>query len=104
MISDGLLFTLSYGIGDPTVDGRLPPASAVDAHLDLARERAFRTFAVEGRTRPTGRCEPGFDTDDPFENGPAIASGAWLDPAERAVLVHTTQQRVSLLSRNIPQE
>src|SRR3546814_10886625 len=43
MISDGLLFTISYGIGDPTVDGRLPPASAVDANLDLARERAFRS-------------------------------------------------------------
>src|SRR3546814_10630260 len=74
MISDGLLFTISYGIGDPTVDGRLPPASAVDANLDLARERAFRNFAVEGRTRQTGTCEHGFDTDDPFEIGQASDS------------------------------
>src|SRR3546814_20706384 len=69
MISDGLLFTISYGIGDPTVDGRLPPASAVDANLDLARERAFRNSAAEGRTRQTGTCENGFESAGPFQIG-----------------------------------
>src|SRR3546814_5277355 len=91
MISDGLLFTISYGIGDPTVDGRLPPASAVDANLDLARERAFRNFAVEGRTRQTGTCEHGFDTDDPFEIGQASDSSVWLSQAEMRSEEHTSE-------------
>src|SRR3546814_1956074 len=104
MISDGLLFTISYGIGDPTVDGRLPPASAVDANLDLARERAFRNFAVEGRTRQTGTCEHGFDTDDPFEIGQASDSSVWLSQAEMAELFQTTKQSISLHVRNILDE
>src|SRR3546814_8213560 len=100
MISDGLLFTISYGIGDPTVDGRLPPASAVDANLDLARERAFRNFAVEGRTRQTGTCEHGFDTDDPFEIGQARDSRVWLSQAEMAELFQTTKPSISLQFRD----
>src|SRR3546814_296496 len=104
MISDGLLFTISYGIGDPTVDGRLPPASAVDANLDLARERAFRNLAVEGRTRQTGTCEHGFDTDDPFEIGQASDSSVWLSQAEMAELFQTTKQSISLHVRNILDE
>src|SRR3546814_18684011 len=90
MISDGLLFTISYGIGDPTVDGRLPPASAVDANLDLARERAFRNFAVEVRTRQTGTCAHGFVTDDTFEIGQARDSRVWLRQAGLAGSFRTT--------------
>src|SRR3546814_17024101 len=104
MISDGLLFTISYGIGDPTVDGRLPPASAVDANLDLARERAFRNFAVEGRTRQTGTCEHGFDTDDPFEIGQASESSVWLSQDEMAELFQTPKQSITLPVRNILDE
>src|SRR3546814_4624670 len=104
MISDGLLFTISYGIGDPTVDGRLPPASAVEANLDLARERAFRNFAVEGRTRQTGTCEHGFDTDDPFEIGQASDSSVWLSQAEIAELFQQTKQNISPNCRNFLDE
>src|SRR3546814_20538923 len=92
MISDGLLFTISYGIGDPTVDGRLPPASAVDANLALARERAFRNFAVEGRTRQTGTGEHGFDPDDPFEIGQAGNRHGGPDQGERDARSQATTQ------------
>src|SRR3546814_21133093 len=65
---------------------------------------AFRNFAVEGRTRQTGTCEHGFDTDDPFEIGQASDSSVWLSQAEMAELFQTTKQSISLHVRNILDE
>ena len=62
-----LLFAKPNRIGNPAVDGRLSPASAVEADLDLARERAFRDLAVKGGAGQAGAGKYGLDADDFFE-------------------------------------
>ena len=54
------------GIGDPTIDGSLAPARAVDAYLDLRRERAFGDLAINGGAGKSGAVEHGLEADDAF--------------------------------------
>lgn len=62
-----LLFAKPNRISNPVVDGGLAPASAMNADLDLARERAFCDLAVKGGTGQAGPGEHGLDTDNLFK-------------------------------------
>lgn len=57
------------GIGNPAIDGRLVPARAVDAYLDLRRERAFGDLTIDGGARKAGAVEHGPEADDAFGIG-----------------------------------
>lgn len=54
----------SNRIGDPAVDVGFMPAGAVDANLDLGRERSLGDLAVDGGAGQSRPDKNGFQTDD----------------------------------------
>jgi hypothetical protein len=59
-----MFFPKADRIGDPAIDGGFVPARAVDADLDLRRERALGHLAIERRAGEAGAGEHGLDPDD----------------------------------------
>ena len=51
-------------IGDPAIDGRFVPASAVDADRYLPGERPLRDLAIEGGTGKPSASQNGLHTND----------------------------------------
>ena len=51
-------------IGNPAVDLRFTPASAVNADRYLRRERPFGDLAIDSRARQSGAMKDGFEADD----------------------------------------
>lgn len=65
----GFIGAIGGGIGDPALDGRFMPASAVDADRHLPGECPVRDLAVEGGAGKAGAGQHGLETDNPFMVG-----------------------------------
>src|SRR5271166_4143259 len=72
-IIDILRWTPRYGVSDPAIEVRFPPAGAVDADPDLGRERTLGDLPIDG-----GPGQAGVQADDTVWCGHGCAGSCQL--------------------------